>query len=270
MKRSVCRYSSDAAARDPAPRAGRDPAARTFAAGVRAAAAAMLAALAAAPGGAAQIMPPTYTATYDVAYKGRDVGSSEFSVSYDETRGVYTFRSHTRVKGMLRLFSPNAVVERSEFVVEHGRLRPLEFWYEDGSRKGKDNYHAQFDWEAGKAVIEGEKRVELDLPPGALDRGSMQVAVMVDMASGAAPGPYVLADEDSLKTYEYMLEGEQALRTPQGELHTVRYRQQRQGSSRSTVLWAAPSLDYLPVRIEQHRGGEAETVFALTAVEGLE
>lgn len=222
-----------------------------------------------AAAGTVAVEPPTYTATYEVEHKGRDVGSSTFSVEFDATRGVYTFRSRTEAKGLLRLLSPNPVVERSEFVVRDGTLRPLEFWYEDGSRKGEDNYHMRFDWEAGKAIVEGEKRVEIDLQPGVLDRGSMQVAVMVDMASGEPPGPYVLADEDSLKTYVYTREGEQALATPLGVLDTVRYRQQRHGSSRSTVLWAAPALDHLPVRIEQHRDGNAETVFALVRWERL-
>jgi hypothetical protein len=219
---------------------------------------------------AADTVLPTYTATYEVIHKGRAVGSSEFSVSYDDAKDLYTFRSRTVVKGMmLKLVSPNAVVERSDFVVRGGEIRPLEFWYEDGSRKGEDNVHAIFDWDAGTVVIAAERRSELALQPGVLDRGSMQVAVMRDMASGAAPGPYVLADEDALKTYEYVLESEERTPTPLGELGTLRYRQQRQGSSRSTALWVAPQLQYLPVRIEQIRDGQSDTVFVLQSVQGL-
>jgi hypothetical protein len=219
---------------------------------------------------AAEALLPTYTATYEVIHKGRNVGSSEFSMSHDGARDIYTFRSHTEVKGMLRLVSPNAVVERSDFVVHDGQIRPLEFWYEDGSRKGEDNVHAVFDWDAGTVIIAAERHTQLTLQPGVLDRGSMQVAVMRDMASSAMPGPYVLADEDALKTYEYALEGEERTSTPLGELTTLRYRQQRQGSSRSTALWVAPQLKYLPVRIEQVRDGETDTVFVLESVQGLE
>jgi len=218
---------------------------------------------------AAEAVLPTYAATYEVIHKRRTVGSSEFSVSYDGAKDIYTFRSRTEVKGMLRLVSPNAVVERSDFVVRDGEIRPLEFWYEDGSRKGEDNVHAVFDWDAGTVAIAAERRSELALQPGVLDRGSMQVAVMRDMASSAMPGPYVLADEDALKTYEYVLEGEERTQTPLGELTTLRYRQQRQGSSRSTALWVAPQLEYLAVRIEQIRDGEADTVFVLESVQGL-
>jgi hypothetical protein len=219
---------------------------------------------------AADAVLPTYTATYQVLYKGKNVGSSEFSVNYDDTRNVYTFRSETRVKGMLRLLSPNPVVEHSDFTLDNGQIRPLEFWYEDGSRKGEDNFHAVFDWDAGIATIEGESNSSLELVSGVLDRGSMQVAVMRDMATSATPGPYMLADENALKTYEYSVEKHDVTETPLGELATVVYRQIRHGSSRSTSLWAAPTLRYLPVRIEQHKGGETDTVFILEAVRGLE
>jgi hypothetical protein len=213
---------------------------------------------------------PTYTATYQVIYKGKTVGSSEFSVNYDDARNIYTFRSETRVKGLLRLISPNPVVEHSDFAFADGRIRPLEFWYEDGSRKGDDNLHAVFDWDAGIATIQGEHNASIELVSGVLDRGSMQVAVMRDMAKTAAPGPYVLADENALKTYEYAVEKHDVAATPLGELATVVYRQTRQGSSRSTSLWAAPALRYLPVRIEQHKGNETDTVLVLESVKGLE
>jgi hypothetical protein len=215
---------------------------------------------------AAEARLPTYTAVYQVQYKGRDVGSAEFSVSYDDARDVYTFRSDTRIKGMLRLLAPNPTVEHSEFVVRDGQIRPLEFRFEDGRRGGRESFHAVFDWDAKTAQIDG---IEVDLTPGMLDRGSMQVAVMRDMAAGAALGPYALADEDSIRVYKYTLVGEERTQTGLGELAAVRYRQQREGSSRSTSLWAAPELDYLPVRIEQQRGSEAYIVFVLESVRGL-
>jgi hypothetical protein len=208
----------------------------------------------------------TYVATYQVEYKGRDAGLAEFSVSYDAAQDVYTFRSYLKVKGLLRLIAPNAALEHSTFVVRDGRIQPLAFRYEDGTRKGGNS----FDWNSQKVVLEGEQRVELDVAPGTLDRGSLQVAIMSDMAAQGTLGPYVLADEDSLKTYELAPVGEERMATPLGELDVVRYRQQRVGSSSSTSLWAAPSLAYLPVRIERQRGGsETDTIFVLESVEGL-
>jgi hypothetical protein len=224
------------------------------------------------PGPAAASDPAieTYTALYSVEYKGRDVGTSEFTVSYDEATGRYTFSSSTRVKGLLRLVSPNPAIEHSVFSVDDGGLRPIEFRYEDGSRKGEDNYTARFDWAAGSVRIDGENGArEVALTPGVLDRGSLQVAVMRDLARGASLGPYVLVDEDSLKTYEYSAADPAETETGIGTFETPRYVQRREGSSRSTVLAVAPELGYLPVRIEQIRDGTAETIFVLESVEGI-
>jgi hypothetical protein len=211
----------------------------------------------------------TYTATYQTQYKGRDAGLAEFSVSYDAAQDVYTFRSYLKVKGLLRLVAPNPAIEHSTFVVRDGRVRPLATRYEDGTRKGGNNFQARFDWDSQKVVLEGEQHIELDIAPGTLDRGSVQVALMHDMASQGPVGPYVVANDDSLETYELTLIGEERMDTSLGELDVVRYRQQRVGSSSSTSLWVAPSLKYLPVRMERQRGGETDTVFVLESVTGL-
>lgn len=214
--------------------------------------------------------PTTYTARYTVEYKGKRVGTSEFSVSRDPAQGLYRFTSNVRTKGLLKLISPRPVVERSNFVYEQGRIQPVEFWYEDGTRKGEDNVHVLFDWERRVATATGEGgSTEVALESGVLDRGSMQVAMMGDLASGNTPGPYVLIDGGTLRTYEYTGNGNAMLDTPIGQLQTRRVIQQRAGSSRRTIIWAAPKLRYLPVRMEQQRDGETRTVFTLESVEGL-
>src|SRR5690606_3009720 len=95
---------------------------------------------------------PAYRATYQVEYKGRNVGTSEQSVSFDAERDAYTFASRTTVKGLLRLANPNPTVEESSFVVDGNVVKPLAYRYEDGSRSGEDNLELAFDWERNVAV----------------------------------------------------------------------------------------------------------------------
>jgi len=210
-----------------------------------------------------------YTAEYDVDYKGRNLGTAGFSVSAAED-GMYVFESRTEARGLLRLARPNALLEHSRFELVDGAIRPLSFRYEDGSRRGEDNFSAEFDWSAQRVAVERESgHTEYALEPGVLDRGSMQVALMRDLARGAAVGPYVLADEDGVKTYSYACEGEERIETPAGEFDARVYVQQREGSSRVTRLWVVPDLEFLPVRIAQFRDGELYTDFTLESVEGL-
>ena len=210
----------------------------------------------------------TYRAEYQVERAGgKKSGSSVWTVSYDAERGVYSYESALSLKGILRLAVPNPVREHSDFKVENGRIRPLEFWYEDGSRKGEDNFHVKFDWDAGTAVVNADgRRNKLALQSGILDRGSMQVAVMLDLANGA-PGSYLLADEDSLKSYQYTRNGEAAIRTKVGTIETQSFIQQREGSSRRLLIWAAPEYNFLPVRMERQKNGETDIVFVLQSIE---
>ena len=211
----------------------------------------------------------TYSATYRVEYKGKEAGTAEFGVRALEN-GVYEFSSRTMAKGLLKLARPNPAVERSQFRVEGGTIRPLEFWFEDGSRSGEDNLHIEFDWQRRIATVgTAETRREMALPENALDRGSLQVALMRDLKATGSPSSYSLADEDSVASYEYAENGTATIATGVGSLATRIFTQQRAGSSRVTWLWVAPELEFLPVRIEQRRDGEVQTTFLLVSVTGL-
>lgn len=233
---------------------------------------ALLVAAAAAPSAVrSETGIPTYTATYNVEYKGKDLGTSEYTVTYDAKRDTYEFMSSTRVKGLLRLVSPKPAIERSQFKLVNGKIVPLEYWHEDGSRKGEDNSHFTFDWQRHVAVVSDKNgRREVRIQDGTLDRGCIQVALMRDLIlTGKLGGTYLMADDDSVEPYQYVDMGETVTATGLGQIPTRSFVQHRENSSRTTTLLMAPSLSYLPARIEQTKNGELQTAFTLESVEGL-
>lgn len=237
-----------------------------------AAAIAAMLGLGAAGGTAAQSAPGAqiaeYTAAYDVDYKGRNLGTAELSVRRED--GTFVFESRAEAGGLLKLLRPNPLLERSRFRLVDGEIRPLTFEFEDGSRKGEDNFRADFDWQAGVVVVENDAgRSEYELSGHVLDRGSMQVALMRDLARGRSVGPYLLLDEDGVKEYRYERLEDRTIETPAGEYDVELYEQRRDGSSRIVRLWVAPELRYLPVRIAQFRDGELYTDFTLENVDDL-
>lgn len=222
--------------------------------------------------GAADPAIRAYSAVYELHYKDKRVGTSEISVHYDTNRGIYLFSSSSVSRGLLKILVPRPIVERSEFVSEAGRVTPLEFWFEDGSRRGHDNFHILFDWDNEVTVAETEEGPqEFPLAHGTLDRGTMQVQLMLDMAQPGSLGSYTLADDDGPTTYDYHADGDTLLEieTPLGTLSTQAFIQERAGSSRRLLLWAVPELHYLPARIEQQRNGETQSVLLLESVEWL-
>jgi hypothetical protein len=212
-----------------------------------------------------------YRAVYSLWDGDRKVGRSEFRVERDRAGQRYRFTSSSEFDGLLRWLTPRPVIETSEFIVDGGEIKPLSFSYEDGSRRGRRNLEVEFDWGAAVAVIThagGSSRAPL--PAGTLDRGSVRVALMRDLARQRRDGRYRLADPDVIREYTYVTAGRESLTTPLGELAAVKVVQQREDSSRRTVFWAAPQLHYLPIRIEQLRDDRAPVAFALESVEWLD
>jgi hypothetical protein len=209
----------------------------------------------------------TYEAVYDISYKGRDIGTSRFSVKPGNAPGSYRFLSNSELTGLIaRIVVPHPVVEDSSFTVVDGHVRPIAFRHEDGSRSGEANYSIRFDWPTSAEIsVAGHSR-EIVLEPGVLDRGSAQVSLARAVASGSPPRELAIIDDDGLETYRVSRLEPAATSTAAGEFQTVRYEQHREGSSRRTVFWLAPELRYLPVRIEQLRNGEVETAFSLSEV----
>ena len=212
----------------------------------------------------------TYHAVYQVELRGKIIGTSEFSVQPGPGENTYRFTSKMVVHGMLRLLQPNPILEHTDFIYEKNRIRPTEFWSQNTNGEGKNDLHIIFNWDQGIATAtEGKAVSVVEIQDNVLDRGSMQVAMMRDLSRDVEPGPYMLVDGDSLKTYRYAYEGEATQETPLGMITTREYTQQRDNSTRRTSIWLAPELSYLPVRIEQKRSSKTYTVFALQSVKGL-
>lgn len=213
---------------------------------------------------------PTYEARYDVEYKGRRVGESVQRVVPGPDASTYRFESITSARGIARLLRPRPIVEESTFEIDANGVRPLEFRIDDGTRKGDDDIAVDFDWDAGTArVVTSDGRADVPLEPGVHDRATLQIALMLELEAGREPERHDLIDDESVKHYTYEVDGNETLETPSGTHETIRVTQRRDGSSRYTIIWAAPDLHHLPVKVEQRRDGETLTTLTLAAIDGL-
>jgi hypothetical protein len=220
---------------------------------------------------AAEPEVPIFKAHYLVEYKGHKVGREELSVTYDSAQHRYRFESRTEATGVLKLVRRKPSIQRTDFILHDGAIRPLEFWLDDGTRKGEDDRHIVFDWDRSTATVTDDKgKSTLTLEPNLLDPGTILVAIMLDLSRDKTPGPYSYTDGDAPSTYRYTAEGEANLEVEAGRFDTAVIDQTHEGSSRHMRLWTAPKLGYLPVRIVQYKGDELLTALTLESVEGLD
>ncbi|MEO0974273.1 MAG: hypothetical protein AAFX85_14370, partial [Pseudomonadota bacterium] len=62
-------------------------------------------------------------------------------------------------------------------------------------------------------------------------------------------------EKGELRDYYAQALREEPMEGPNGEtLETLVFQHQREGSTRTTTYWLAPSLDHLPLRIERRKG----------------
>lgn len=211
--------------------------------------------------GAAQAAdgPPAlkpFAAEYAVRYSSLSVGSSLLELRRDTQPGHWVIESQAKASGLARLVASGTVLQRSWIVVTDAGVRPLRFHFDDGMKKSEEDVLLDFDWTAGRVtgVAKGQP-VDLATVPNAQDPVSIQIATMVALMNGGQPGEIPLIEGPRVKRYTYTFERAERLETAAGTFDTLVYRSARQGSSRETELWLAPSLDYLAVRVEQQRKG---------------
>lgn len=220
-------------------------------------------------GMAAAGVPPAFEATYQVRHGLFTIGETRVAFSRPAP-ARYVYRSRSVATGLVALFSDTRVDERSEGRLTEGGLRPERYRYE---RSGDDARHGElrFYWEDGQVVNDvGGHAWRMDIPPDTRDRVVGSVQLMHDLDTGKRTLSYPIADGGHLRTYHFRVTGRERVESGVGELEALRVvRTDADGPAR-TVLWCAPALHYLPLRIEHSDPEEGDYTMTLQQVEGLD
>jgi len=211
-----------------------------------------------AAGAPPAVTPPTFTATYSIAWHGITAGTSTLTLK-QTAPGQYEYTSIDHAHGLFRLFIRHAIRQQSRFTVSDGQVRPLSFRAEGHGHPER----ATFDWTSGRVTGTAKgKPLNLKLEAGTQDPGSVQIALMMAFLAGRPPSSFWMLNTDVINRFEFVRRGEATLHTPLGRLPTQIYTSHHAGARRTTYMWLAPSLDYLPARLEQHRG--SDVLFSLS------
>lgn len=206
--------------------------------------------------------PPTpFSASYAVHSHGTHVGAMERRLEIIEG-GKYVFSSETRAAGLVALVRRDRIVETTRGRLAGDTPQPEEYLYEHhGSRKDK-TVRVSFDWDEGRIVNVAKGRTwELDAEPETLDKLLYQLVLMQDLADGGREFNYRIADGGQIKDYRFVTVGTERIETPAGTFEAVRLEHEKDNKGRRIDIWCAPSLDYLPVRVDyRERDGDVTSV----------
>ena len=167
----------------------------------------------------------------------------------------------TKPRGVFKLAGKGNISEYSTFrlISYDGKaeLQPqvYQFRQDNERRRAVD---ASFDWVSRSIehTYRGKSVSEPFTSP-VLDRLTVTLLIMNTLRNDFQRMELPIFDTGRIKAVEFVNTGPETLKTRLGNIETVRVvNRSATGGSRETTTWFAPSLDYLPVKIEHRKRGE--------------
>ncbi len=205
-----------------------------------------------------------FHAEYEASYAGLKA-EAIMDLRATETPNEYVYQVVTRALGLARFIRPGTGTETSRIAFTGSGFIPISYQLDDGTEKLENDTDIQFDWEAGIAhsIYKGVAK-DIEITEGVLDRLTADIAAIHALRNNQQPTSYEITARNSIRLYEFTPQGEETVSVPAGTFHAIKYLRQRPGSSRATLFWFAPEVDYLPVKIVQLKRGKSKIVMVAT------
>lgn len=207
-------------------------------------------------------LPVDFDARYSIEKYGSTV--AEMKLTLRRTNDNIIYESHTKARGMLALFTDEKVDEISQLQwnqkLEHACLQNYQF-----IRKNKTKKNQQFSvsWDPqnnilAKGTYAGQP-FSINNSNLIWDRLSVQLALAADLKSGDKAQnkySYNIIDRGKVTQYHFEYLKDEVARVNDKQYNVVKIKRAHDSGSRTTYLWLAKELDFLPVKIDQYRKGE--------------
>jgi hypothetical protein len=213
----------------------------------------------------AEAMRP-FEATYTVNWHGLTAGVSTLTLEHQQG-DRWLYRQEATAHGIFRALPIGQVAMRSELEIRPDGVRPMHFTADDGTSSRKRDIDVTFDWEHQRiSGVAAEEKVDEPLKPGTQDDLSVQIALIHELTAGLTPASITTYGDRGMREYRYVRDGEETITTAMGSLATIVFHTERTGSPRVTRYWCAPSLGYLPVKVQQKRLDKVEFTLEVRAI----
>ena len=211
---------------------------------------------------------PTFEAEYTLYAKNTKAARVVRSLAKLDDNS-YEYSSVTKTTGLISLFKKVHITETSRLMVRERLLQPVYYSYKRTGDRKKRDVSIEFNWDSKmiKNTINGDFW-HMPIEPAVMDKLLYQLAIMYDLQNGHTPGSYLIADGGGIKTYRFEKLGEETVDTPLGSFNTVKMLRHKPGSSRRSVFWCAPELNFLQVKVEHTEKDGSRTVAVLNSLQG--
>ena len=213
---------------------------------------------------AAQYVEPDEIAPFEIVYSVSNhilnAGTAKLVLMREENFWSYSLT--TKPRGILKLAGKGHIREFStlRFADVDGDIEfHTQTYLYRQDKERRRSVDARFDWDARNIsyTYRGEQSTETFEQP-VIDRLSATLLIMDTLRKGGFTSTVLnVFDNGDIKDVTFKHDGVETLDTPLGKIETIRVINfSGTGGNRETITWFAPSLDYVPVKIEHSKRGD--------------
>jgi hypothetical protein len=211
-----------------------------------------------------EALPDSIKLTYSVRLYETELGNliTELSKNGD----TYHAKAETRAEGLAAILLGGTLREKCEFDLSDSlEVRPRQYRIEKDGRNAY-SHTAEFLWPDMKVRYDDGRT--LDIPPAGyvIDNCTVPFAFVAAGGIKQKDYPYIhILGGKRLRHFEGIKISRERVEVPAGEFETIRFDQQRVGSTDKTLsIWVAPDRHNIAVKIVERRK------FRITTMELLE
>jgi hypothetical protein len=216
-----------------------------------------------APPPSIRTLPARVELAYRVYY-GLGLYIGDASYRFEHANGRYRIVTVGEARGLAALVLRGQGKVEVRGLITPAGLQPFELAVERGSRDRREQ--ATFDWESGIATLHDDKTAALELP--SYDPLSLMWQFYFSPPTADRQAFHVVTTRRVMKL-EGNREGTDTVSWPYGEVQAERWHRTSEDGKTESVVWLAPSLRYLPIkmRVTNTLRGTIEVVLAAIRVD---
>jgi len=201
-----------------------------------------------------------YHATYKVFRKGSDLG--EGSRELLKTDNGYVIKSNSKISW---LFLSDNRKEVSNFMVKDGLFQAQDYRY---VRTGTGRDREETITFSPLLIESTYKNNTVKIKPilYTYDPLLYQLALRQDLIDNKEILSYHMVRKGKETQYRFEKQGMETINTPYGRIEAIKVLRLRENSSRRTLLWVAPSLNYVVVKLTQYKDGAEQADLQLSSL----
>ena len=198
--------------------------------------------------------PPDYNAVYSLVQNDINIGEHKVTLGRQKDDS-WLYQGEFKPTGFMSFFIKTTIKAETTLQNIQGKIKPQTYEYKDNDKKLKRSL--SFNW-SNKSVssnVDGT-RSSLKITDETIDSLSLHLRLMSDLKAGQKILSYNVVTKGKIKNYRFENLGEENIETEAGKFKTIKLKGKQKDSERTIMIWLAPELHFLPVKILNTQSGE--------------